>query len=157
MTTPRAISYKLVKYGRKHPELALTEFEIPQVPGYRHQSHSNKSVAGSLMTTGYAVPLVLMNPYVAGGVFVDYLVRGRYPQVPGKPEVLTPETLSALARSAPLQAIPPDTNIGTKIDTKTAVVPLPSSTTSGATVRGAQPLPVSAADAEMKGIGAQHE
>ena len=71
MTTPKQITYKLARYGRKHPDSQLTLFEIPQVPGYRRQSHANKSIAESLTTTGYAVPMLLINPYVAGGIFVD--------------------------------------------------------------------------------------
>lgn len=97
MTTPRQITYKLVKYARKHPGMDLDLFEIPQVPGYRRMSRPNKSVAASLVTTGYAVPLTLMNPYLAGAIFVDYLVRGRYPLIPRRPDVLGPERLSALS------------------------------------------------------------
>lgn len=96
MTTPRQITYKLVHYARKHPETELGVYEIPQVPGYRRSSRSNKSVSGSLVTTVYAIPITLLNPYLAGGLFVDYLVRGRYPLVPAKPTVLTPEQLSTL-------------------------------------------------------------
>ncbi|HUY94772.1 MAG TPA: hypothetical protein VMU71_05720 [Terracidiphilus sp.] len=96
MTTPRQITYKLVKYARKHPGTDLDVFEIPQVPGYRRMSHANKSVAASLVTTVYAVPLTLVNPYLAGAIFVDYLVRGRYPLIPAHPDVLEPERLSVL-------------------------------------------------------------
>lgn len=96
MTTPRQITYKLVRYAKKHPELELTVFEIPQVPGYRRESHANKSVSASLVTTGYAVPLTLLNPYLTGAIFVDYLVRGRYPLIPKKPAILEPETLAEL-------------------------------------------------------------
>ena len=66
------------------------------MPGYRRQSHSNKSIAESLTTTGYAVPIILINPYVAGGIFVDYLARGRFHPLLRNPEVLGPETLSKL-------------------------------------------------------------
>ena len=154
MTTPRAITYKLVKYGRHHPEIGLAEFEIPQIPGYRHLSHPNKSVAASLITTGYAVPLVLINPYLAGGIFVDYLVRGRYPHVLGKPPALSPQTLSALANTAQPQATP--------VDIKTvAIAPLSSSAASATSAASAahttQPLPVGIMDTEMKATGAQHE
>jgi hypothetical protein len=97
MTTPRQIAYKLVKYSKKHPESDLVVYEIPQVPGYRHMSHSNKSVSASLVTTAYAVPIVVLNPYLAGGIFVDYLVRGRYPVLQGHPVALTPDQLSVLA------------------------------------------------------------
>ncbi|WP_058186297.1 hypothetical protein [Terracidiphilus gabretensis] len=97
MTTPRQIAYKLVKYSKKHPETDLVVYEIPQVPGYRHHSHSNKSISGSIITTGYVIPIVLLNPYLAGGIFVDYLVRGRYPLIEGHPPALTPDQLSVLA------------------------------------------------------------
>jgi hypothetical protein len=96
MTTPKQIAFKLERYARKHPETGLTVFEISQVPGYRRHSRSNKSIAGSLATTAYAVPIALMNPYLAGGLFVDYLVRGRFHLIPRHPQVLGPEDLKAL-------------------------------------------------------------
>ena len=100
MTTPKQITYKLARYGRKHPETQLTLFEIPQVPGYRRQSRANKSIAESLTTTGYAVPIVLINPYVAGGIFADYLVRGRFHIILKNPQILGPDTLSLLTAPA---------------------------------------------------------
>lgn len=99
MTTPKQITYKLTRYSRKHPGIHLTVFEIPQIPGYRHMSRSNKSISASLMTTGYAVPIFLMNPYLAGGLFLDYITRGRFPSVPEDPPVLTPDRLSVLTLS----------------------------------------------------------
>jgi hypothetical protein len=96
MTTPKQITYKLVRYSRKHPEENLVVFEIPQIPGYRHQSRSNKSISESLVTTVYAVPIAIVNPYLAGGLFVDYLVRGRFHPIPKHPEVLEPSNLAAL-------------------------------------------------------------
>lgn len=97
MTTPRQITFKLVRYAKKHPETELAVFEIPQVPGYRRHSGTNKSVSASLITTGYAIPIALLNPYLAGGIFVDYLVRGRFPRIPEHPEVLQPDELSQLS------------------------------------------------------------
>jgi hypothetical protein len=105
MTTPKQITYKLTRYSRKHPDIELKVFEIPQVPGYRRMSRSNKSVSASLMTTGYAVPIFLMNPYLAGGLFLDYVTRGRFPSVPENPPVLTPDHLSVLTSST---ATPPN-------------------------------------------------
>ncbi|MDR3750360.1 MAG: hypothetical protein P4K94_02630 [Terracidiphilus sp.] len=100
ITTPIQTTDKLVRYARKHPEAELTIFEISQIPGYRRQSPSTKDIAGSLTTTGYAVPLVLMNPYLAGGLFADYLARGRFHSVPRHPQVLDPDNLSALTVAA---------------------------------------------------------
>jgi hypothetical protein len=99
MTTPKQIAYKLERYARKHPEIQLTILEIPQIPGYRRLSRSNKSIAESLTTTVYAVPLAVLNPYLAGGLFVDYFVRGRYHLIPKKPQLLAPDNLSALTNS----------------------------------------------------------
>lgn len=99
MTTPKQITYKLTKYSRQHPDIHLDVFEIPQVPGYRRMSGSNKSVSASLITTGYAFPIFLVNPYLFGGLFVDYLTRGRFPSVPQHPSVLSPQELATLQSS----------------------------------------------------------
>jgi hypothetical protein len=104
MTTPKQTTYRLERYARKHPEAQLTVFEIPQIPGYRHGSRSAKGIDESLATTVYAIPIAIMNPYLAGGLFVDYLVRGRYRLIPKHPEILGPGNLSSLtAPSAPAQ------------------------------------------------------
>jgi hypothetical protein len=100
VTTPKQIAYKLERYARKHPETQLTIFEIPQIPGYRRQSRSNKSIAESLATTSYAIPIALLNPYLAGGLFVDYLVRGHHHLIPQNPQLLAPDNLGALTLGA---------------------------------------------------------
>ena len=101
MTTPKQIAFKLARYGRKHPEAHLTVFEIPQVPGYRRLSHSNKDISESLVTTIYAVPLAVLNPWITGGIAVDYILRGRYHIIPKHPQVLGPDKLTQLSLPAP--------------------------------------------------------
>jgi hypothetical protein len=101
LTSPKQITWKLVRYARKHPETELTVFEIPQVPGYRRHSRSVKGVDESFITTAYAIPIAILNPYLAGALFVDYLVRGCYRLAPKHPEVLGPGKLSALTAPAP--------------------------------------------------------
>jgi hypothetical protein len=96
MTTPKQITYKLVRFGRKNPGARLTVFVIPQIPGYRRHSRSTKTIDESFVTTIYAIPIALMNPYLAGGLFVDYLIRGRFHLIPKEPTVLGPDNLSAL-------------------------------------------------------------
>jgi hypothetical protein len=96
MTTPKQITYKLARFACKNPGTELTVLEIPQIPGYRARSHSAKGIDESFVTTIYAIPIALLNPYLAGGLFVDYLVRGRYHLIPKDPMVLGPENLSAL-------------------------------------------------------------
>jgi hypothetical protein len=108
MTTPKQTAYKLMRYAHKHPETGLTVFEIPQIPGYRHMSHSNKSIDESFVTTVYAIPIVILNPYLAGGLFVDYLVRGRYHLIPKNPDVLSPDNLMPLTAQAALEENSPN-------------------------------------------------
>ena len=96
MTTPKQITFKLVRYAKKHPDIHLEVYEIPQVPGYRRLSRTNKGISESLITTGYAVPIALLNPYVAGGLFADYVMHGRYRLIPKNPQKLTPDDLTAL-------------------------------------------------------------
>lgn len=100
LTTPKQVAFKLARYAQKHPKTQLTVYEIPQIPGYRRQSRSNKSVDESLATTLYAVPIALVNPYLAGGLFADYFVRGRNHILPKHPLVLRPDELTAWARPA---------------------------------------------------------
>jgi hypothetical protein len=96
VTTPKQITYKLERYARKHPETQLTIYEIPQIPGSRRLSRSSKSIAQSLSTTGYAIPIALVNPYLAGGLFLDYLVRDHHHLIPKHPHMLAPDNLFAL-------------------------------------------------------------
>jgi hypothetical protein len=98
ITTPKQTARKLVRYARKHPELQLEIFEIPQIPGYRRHSHSNHGVAESLSTTGYVLPIALVNPYLAGGLLADYLVRGRFHLIPRNPPQLGPENIFLLGK-----------------------------------------------------------
>ena len=100
MTTPKQITYKLVKYARRHPETGLAVFEIPQIPGYRRMSKSPKGIDEALLTTPYAIPIVLLNPYLACGLFADYVVLGRYHAIPKNPRILAPDNLSPLTASA---------------------------------------------------------
>ena len=101
IATPKRIAYTLERYARKHPEVQLQIMEIPMVPGYQHLRRDNNGVAEAFLTTGYAIPLALINPYLAGGIVLDYLVRGRVRLLPKNPPVLQPDTLYALTLPGP--------------------------------------------------------
>jgi hypothetical protein len=96
ITTPKRLAYGLMQYSKKHPEMQLTVLEIPQVPGYRHVSRADRGVAESIVTNGYVIPIVILNPYVAGGILVDYLARGRYHLIPKDPTTVDAGHLDAL-------------------------------------------------------------
>lgn len=98
ITTPKRIAYTLVKYAKHHPETEFSILEIPQVPGYRHESRAIHGVTESLILNGYVIPIVILNPYVAGGLLADYLVRGRYNLIPKNPATVDAEHLGALTQ-----------------------------------------------------------
>ena len=119
ITTPKHITYTLVKYAQRHPETELTILAIPQIPGYRRQSRNIHGVAESLFANGYVIPIVVLNPYVAGGLLVDYLVRGRYHLVPKNPIVVGPENMVALIQpDSP--ALTPSTALAEPLNTSHA-------------------------------------
>ena len=129
ITTPKHVTYSLEKYAKRHPQTQLTIIEIPQVPGYRRQSRPIHGVAETLITNGYVIPVVVLNPYIAGGVLADYLVRGRYNLIPRNPTTVDPENLVALTR--PASSIPALTALAAQPEN-----PIDSTRTSGAMLNG---------------------
>lgn len=99
ITTPKHITYSLVQYAKHHPEVQLTVLEIPQVPGFRRESRNIRGVTESLFVNGYVIPIVVLNPYIAGGLFADYLLRGRYHLVPKNPGVVNAAHLDLLTET----------------------------------------------------------
>jgi hypothetical protein len=78
ITTPKQVARALVKYSKKHPELHLTAFEIPQVSGTMPRSHAIDGVTESLVKSKkYIIPLVVLTPEVTGAIVVAYLSDGR--------------------------------------------------------------------------------
>ena len=99
ITTPKRLAYGLVQYSKKHPDMHLTVLEIPQVPGYRRKSRADRGVTESILANGYVIPIVILNPYVAGGLFADYLARGRFHIVPKNPPIADAWSLDVLLQS----------------------------------------------------------
>jgi len=54
-----------------------------------------------LITNGYVIPIVFLNPYIAGGLLADYLVSGRYRLAPKNPAKVEPDHQDALINSIP--------------------------------------------------------
>ena len=101
ITTPKHIAHTLVRYSRKHPELHLQVMVIPKIPGSERLSRSNDGVAEGFLTTGYAIPIAILNPWLAGGILADFLVQGHHRLIPRDASVLAPGDLSALTARMP--------------------------------------------------------
>jgi len=79
VTTPKQIAKMLAKYSRHHPELQSSDFLVPQVPGTIRRSKPIHGVLESVMAAKkYMVPLVALNPYVGGGLLVEYFGHRRF-------------------------------------------------------------------------------
>ena len=147
ITTPKHVTYSLVKYAKKHPETQLTVLEIPQVPGYRHESRAIQGVTESVIKRGYVIPIVVLNPYVAGGLFADYLLRGRYHLVPKDAETVDAWHLEALtgtdAPAKDVQALTPGSPRPENPADTLRVINTGNGTGNGAVVAPALVVPVS--------------
>jgi len=78
LTTPKQVARALVSYSKKHPELNMTAFVVPQVRGTVSRSHNVDGVAESLVKSKrYLIPLTILAPEVTGGAVVAYLADGR--------------------------------------------------------------------------------
>jgi hypothetical protein len=78
LMTPKQVARSLIAYSDKYPDVHLTAFVIPQVPGSVPRSHPVDGVTESLVRSKkYIIPLAVLSPEVTGGVVAAYLVDGR--------------------------------------------------------------------------------
>jgi hypothetical protein len=79
VTTPKQIAKMMVKYSHKHPGLKSSDFLVPQVPGSLKRSTPVHGVLESVMAAKkYMVPLVVLHPYIGGGLLVEYFGHRRF-------------------------------------------------------------------------------
>lgn len=79
ITTPKEIAKTFASYSKHHSDLWFTEFEIPQVAGTVHRSKPVRGVCESLLRSKkYAVPLVVLHPWIGASVAAAYVTRGRF-------------------------------------------------------------------------------
>lgn len=77
--TPKQTAHALERYAKRHPNLALATFVVPQVPGKIGRSGSIHGVLDSVLETKkYVLPLAILHPFVAGSLIAVYLGGGRY-------------------------------------------------------------------------------
>jgi len=66
VTTPKQLARTLSKYSTKHPELQMSRFVIPQVPGTIPRSKRVRGVLEVMLTSKkYMLPLFLFHPYAS--------------------------------------------------------------------------------------------
>ncbi len=78
-TTPKHIAELLVRFGQRHPELHLTTYVIPQVPGsIRRSGPVHGIVESAFRAKKYMVPLLVFHPVLTSCVVVAVLGVERF-------------------------------------------------------------------------------
>ncbi|WP_291983958.1 hypothetical protein [Luteitalea sp.] len=99
VTTPKQVARALARYGRRHVDVDLTAFVIPQVPGHRPPSPRARGVLESfLRVKKYSIPLAAVQPWVPVGLAAGYLTTGRFNPHRLATHTLAPEDLERQAR-----------------------------------------------------------
>ena len=136
LTTPKQDAKSLVAYGRKHPELNMSAFVIPQVPGSNPRSHPVDGIAESLVKSKkYLLPMAVLNPELTGGVIVAYLAEGRM-KLPKNAAIFNVDDMEYVpgqsGETAPAVPATPgvDQPAADPVTAKPAVAPLPSAPSS---------------------------
>ena len=77
VSTPKHSAKTMVQYAKKHPELHMTAYVIPQVPGTIRRSRPVRGVLESVFKAKkYEVPLLALHPVVGGAFAAGYLLGG---------------------------------------------------------------------------------
>jgi hypothetical protein len=79
VTTPKQIARLFVRFGERHPELHLSSFVIPQVPGNIRRSRPVHGVAESVFRAKkYTMPLIALHPVLTSCFVVAALGTERF-------------------------------------------------------------------------------
>lgn len=79
LTTPKHLAKSVVRLGEQRPELQLRVTAIEQIPGSRPASGKARGVLeGLVKTKKYAIPLVVVQPWVPVGMAMGYVMKGRF-------------------------------------------------------------------------------
>lgn len=110
LVTPKQIAKSLVSYSHVHSDLQFSTFEIPQVPGKIRRSGKICGVVEALLKKKqYAVPLVILHPYVAAALAGTYFTRGRFNPAKNSMPLNRSDIVQALLKD---EAPPPTSEIG---------------------------------------------
>jgi len=83
ITNPKSLARQLDTYGRKHPELNLHVYEVPQIPGTLRRSRPLRGSAETFVKTKrYAVTLAILQPEFMLPDWIVYQTKGRW--TPGR-------------------------------------------------------------------------
>jgi hypothetical protein len=76
--TPKQAAKSLVHSGKHHPEMQLTTFIIPQVPGLKRSKPVHGVIESVVLAKKYVTPVLLFHPFVVGTVEAAYWAGWRF-------------------------------------------------------------------------------
>jgi hypothetical protein len=76
--TPKQAAKSLVHSGKRHPEMQLTTFIIPQVPGLKRSKPVHGVIESVVLAKKYVTPVLLFHPFVVGTVEAAYWAGWRF-------------------------------------------------------------------------------
>jgi hypothetical protein len=76
--TPKQAAKSLAHSGKRHPEMQLTTFIIPQVPGLKRSKPVHGVIESIVLAKKYVTPVLLFHPFVVGTVEVAYWAGWRF-------------------------------------------------------------------------------
>lgn len=78
VTTPKQAAKSLVHTSKHHPEMQLTTFVIPQVPGLKRSKPVHGVLESLVLAKKYVTPVLLFHPFVVGTVEAAYWAGWRF-------------------------------------------------------------------------------
>jgi hypothetical protein len=111
--TPKQAAKSIVKYGKKHPEVSLSAFVIPQVEGTIQRSRHIDGVTEALVKSKkYMIPLSILLPPLTGAAAITYVTKDRFTFPDGAPvlsgkALVKAETSGTNSMRAPVPNTPP--------------------------------------------------
>jgi hypothetical protein len=76
--TPKQAAKSLAHSGKRHPEMQLTTFIIPQVPGLKRSKPVHGVIESVVLAKKYVTPVLLFHPFVVGTVEAAYWAGWRF-------------------------------------------------------------------------------
>jgi hypothetical protein len=76
--TPKQAAKSLVHTGKRHPEMQLSIFIIPQVPGLKRSKPVHGVIESLVLAKKYVTPVLLFHPFVVGAVEAAYWAGWRF-------------------------------------------------------------------------------
>ena len=78
VTTPKQAAKSLVHFSKHHPQMQLTTFIIPQVPGLKRSKPVHGVLESLVLAKKYVTPVLLFHPFVVGTVEAAYWAGWRF-------------------------------------------------------------------------------